>query len=145
MTSQHEQFWQHGSYAVIGHTARTPFPKLTYGALKALGKRVVAIDVEAASVEGDRAYRSLKELPTPVDGVVIEVPAEETQGWVEQAAELGIRRVWIHMKRETPAALAAAARAGIEVCTGTCAVQYLTTGPSVHGVHRLMRKALGRY
>lgn len=145
MASKHEAFWQHASYAVVGHSARAPFPKLTYGALKALGKRVVPVDPEADTIEGDKALGSLAAIPHALDGVVIEVPPEETKGWVEQAAEKGVPRVWIHMNRDTPEALAVAKDKGIEVCSGTCAVQYLTTGFSVHAIHRTIRKLLGRY
>ena len=145
MPSRHESFWQHESYAVIGHSTQAPFPRLSYAALKARGKRVFAVDPEAATVEGDRAYRSLAELPERVDGVVVEVPRDETLAWIRQAADAGVPRAWIHMNRETPEALAEAKARGVEVCTGTCAVQYLTDGFDVHAVHRGIRKLLGRY
>jgi uncharacterized protein len=145
MTSRHEQFWSHGTYAVVGHSAKAPFPTLTYGALKRLGKRVLAVDPEANTIDGDKAYKCLADIPEAIDGVVIEVPPEETRGWVEQAAGKGVPRAWIHMKRDTPEALALAAEKGIDVCTGTCAVQYVTTGLNVHGVHRALRKLTGRY
>ncbi|MBI5535213.1 MAG: CoA-binding protein [Deltaproteobacteria bacterium] len=145
MVSKHEAFWGHPSYAVVGHTARARYPLLTYRALKDRGKRVVPIDPEADTIEGDKALHSLAELGEPVDGLVIEVPREETRSWVEQAAAAGIKRVWIHMNRDTPEALSLAREKGIEVCTGTCAVQYLTTGFSPHAIHRTIRKILGRY
>ena len=147
MASKHEAFWEHESY-VVGHSAKAPFPRLTwltYGALRALGKRVVAVDPEADTIEGDKAYKSLAAIPHPIDGVVIEVPPEETKGWMEEAAALDVPRAWIHMKRDTPEALAVAAEKKMDVCTGTCAVQYLTPGFSVHAIHRTIRKALGRY
>jgi predicted CoA-binding protein len=145
MVSKHEAFWGHSSYAVVGHSALARYPLLTYRALKESGRRVVAVDPEAKEIEGDEAYPTLEAIPEPVDGVVIEVPADETKGWVEQAAKAGIKRVWIHMKRDTPQALAVAEQNGMEVCTGTCAVQYLTQGFSPHAIHRTIRKLLGRY
>jgi predicted CoA-binding protein len=145
MASKREQFWGYESYAVIGHSAKAPFPRLTYGALKALGKRVVAVDPDAPTIEGDKAYASLADVPHDVDAVVIEVPPAETKGWVEQAADRKVPRAWIHMNRDTPEALAAAADKGVELCTGTCAVQYLTKGFSAHTIHRTISKVLGRY
>jgi predicted CoA-binding protein len=145
MTSSHEAFWGHTSYAVVGHSARARFPKLTYGALKARGKRVVPVDPSSGVIEGDRAYASLAEIPDAIDGVVIEAPPDEAKGWVEQAVKKSVPRIWFHMFRDTPEALALAKEHGIEVCTGTCAVQYLTTGLSPHAVHRAIRKVLGRY
>jgi predicted CoA-binding protein len=145
MASTYEQFWQHASYAVVGHSAKAPFPTLTYGALKKRGKRVVPVDPEATRIEGDKAYASLRDLPERVDAVVLEVPREETRAWLEQIAAEDIRRVWIHMKRDTPEALALAREKGIEVCTGTCAVQYLSDGINAHTIHGAIRKVLGRY
>ncbi len=145
MASRHEAFWGYASYAVVGHGARARFPKLTYAALKQRGKRVVPVDPSSGTVEGDKAYRSLAEIPHAIDGVVLEVPPDEAKGWVEQAVAKSVPRVWFHMFRDTPEALALAKEQGIEVCTGTCAVQYLTTGFSQHAIHRTIRKVLGRY
>lgn len=145
MASKQEKFWTHESYAVVGHSSRAAFPRLTYGALKKLGKRVFPVDPDAKTIEGDKAYGSLAAIPHKVDAVVIEVPREETIGWVAQAAECAVPRAWIHMNRDTPEAVRLASEKGIEVCTGRCAVQYLTPGFSIHGLHRTISKVLGRY
>jgi len=145
MPSRHESFWQHTKYAVVGRSSAKPFPRLTYNALKeAEGMTVFAVDPSCNEIEGDPAYAGFADLPEPVDAVVLEVPREETASWIERAADAGIARVWIHMGRETPEALDAAEKLGIEVCSGTCAVQYLTGG-FPHNIHRLLRKAAGRW
>jgi predicted CoA-binding protein len=145
MPSPHESFWLHPRYAVVGHSAKAPFPRLSYAALKARGKTVFAVDPEADTIDGDRAYHALSELPEKVDGVLVEVPRDETLTWIRAAADAGVPRAWIHMNRDTPEALAEAKARGVEVCTGTCAVQYLTDGFDVHAVHRGLRKLLGRW
>jgi predicted CoA-binding protein len=145
MTHTHRAFWNYGTYAVVGHGARAPFPRLTYGFLKSRGKRVFAVDPEALIVEGDTPYPTLAALPEKVDGVVIEVPREETKHWVEEAARAGIPRVWIHTNRDTPEALDAARRLGVEVCSGRCAVEYLATGFSVHTMHRALSRLMGSH
>jgi predicted CoA-binding protein len=143
--SNYETFWQHGCYAVVGHSDKRAFPRLTYGALKKQGKVVFPVDPSSKEIEGDAAYPDLGALPGPVDGVVIEVPREETTEWVERAGRAGIKDVWLHMNTECPEALAAAKRSGINARYGTCAVMYLTSGPSVHTVHRWIRRAKGLY
>ncbi len=145
MTSQYENFWTHTTYAVIGNSARARFPRLTYGALKERGKKVFAVDPSVPTIEGDKAYPNLVALPESVDAIVIEVPKEETHSWIEQASKAGIKRVWIHMNRDTPEALALAQEKGMDVCYGTCAVQYISTQFFPHGIHRWIRKGLGRY
>lgn len=144
MTSAHETFWQLQRYAFVGHSAAKPFPKLSYGAARARGKVVYAVDPSVQTVEGDPTYADLTALPGPVDGVVIEVPASETAGWVKAAADAGVVHVWIHMGRETPEAIALAAERGLELRTGTCAVQYLDGG-FPHNVHKWLRKLSGNW
>jgi len=145
MASAHERFWQQSSFAFVGHEAKRGFPRLSYRQARRLGKRVFAVDPSLAQVEGDRVYPDLAALPEPVEAVVLEVPAEETADWVRRAAQAGIRKVWIHQRRETPEALEVAARNGLEVLTGTCAVMYLTPGLTYHSIHRWVKKLAGKY
>ncbi len=146
MTSKHELFWTHDRYAFVGHSAHKPFPELSYAAAKKQGKTVFAVDpgAETETVQGDAVFSDLEALPEPVDAVVLEVPQEETAEWVARAADAGISKVWIHMGRDTPEALALAAERGLEVCSGTCAVQYLRGG-FPHNIHRLLRKLSGHW
>ena len=145
MPSQHEAFWNHHRFAVVGHSDVKPFPTLTYQALKeADDKTVYPVDPETDRIEGDVAFGDLASLPEPVEAVVIEVPQQETAAWVDRAAAAGIPNVWIHMGRETPEALAIAKEKGLKVCTGTCAVQYLN-GAFPHNVHRFFRKLSGNW
>ncbi len=145
MPSDHEKFWEHESFAVVGHTAKKNFPKLTYGALRKQGRKVFAVDPSAGEVEGDEAWPDLASLPEKVEAVVLEVPKEETEAWVGRAADAGIRDVWIHMTRETPEALALAKERGLNVLTGTCAVMYVTPGFTYHTLHKWVNQLTGRY
>lgn len=145
MPSYRETFWDNASFAFVGHSAKKPFPKLSYGELKRQGKKVFAVDPSVESVLGDRTYADLASLPQKVAAVVIEVPREETARWVERAADAGVEHVWIHMLRDTPEALAVARARGIHLRTGSCAMMYVSHGLSYHAVHRALDKALGRY
>ncbi len=145
MPSNHEQFFQNQSFAVVGHTKAKGFPKLTYTGLKKLGKTVFAIDPSVEEIEGEKTFKDLSSLPQKVDGVVLEVPKTETESWIANAADAGIRDVWIHMERETPEALELAKQKGMNVRTGTCAVMYVTPGFSYHAIHRGIRKLMGNY
>lgn len=145
MPSHRETFWDNDSFAFVGHTAKKPFPKLSYGELRRQGKKVFAVDPSVPSVLGDRAYPDLASLPQKVSAVVIEVPREETRQWVQAAADAGIHHVWIHMLRDTPEALAIGKQRGLDVRTGSCAMMYVDQGLSYHAVHRKLDKLLGRY
>ena len=145
MPSDYESFWTGSSYAVVGHSAKESFPKITYRELKKAGKKVFAVDPGADTVEGDKAHSDLASLPEKVEAVVIEVPREESRDWVAKAADAGIENVWIHMGCDTPEALALAREKGLNVCHGTCAVMYVIPGFSYHSIHKWINKMLGKY
>lgn len=145
MPSNHELFWQNERYAVVGHTEARGFPLLTYRGLKNLGKTVFPVDVSVPTIDGDPTFGDLAALPEAVQAMVLEVPPEETAAWIERAADAGVKDVWVHMKRETPEALAKAQERGINLRTGTCAVMYVTPGFSYHAIHRGLRKLTGNY
>ena len=144
MSSYFEQFFEHTRFAIVGHSARRPYPKLTYGALKRRGSTVFAVDPSAKEIEGDRAWPDLASLPEPVEAVVVEVPPEETADWIDRVAAAGVKHVWLHMKTDTPEALARAKAQGLEVRAGTCAVQYVDRA-FPHNVHRFFRKISGKW
>jgi predicted CoA-binding protein len=143
MPSDRETFWHADSYVVIGDSKQKPFPVLTYGALKARGSTVYAVDESAAQIEGDPVYRTLDELPGLVDAAVLEVAREDTAGWVERVADAGISNLWIHMGRDTPEALELARQRGLAVRHGTCAVMYLKGG--YHKIHKWVEQLRGQY
>ena len=145
MSSNFETFWDHRSFAVIGHEVKKNFPILTYRGLKKMGKTVYPVDPSVQRIEGDRAYADLACLPDRAEAAILEVPKEETAAWVEQAAEAGIRDVWIHMGRDTPEALALAKEKGLNVRSGSCAVMYVTQGFTYHSIHKGIMKLIGKY
>jgi predicted CoA-binding protein len=145
MASNHETFFSLGRFAVVGHSKAKPFPLLSYRRLKAIGKSVYAVDPTTDIIDSDPAYPDLGSFPGPVEGVIIEVPKEETRNWIAAAADAGIRDVWVHMAHDTPEAVALAQEKGINLRTGRCAVMYLNPGVSVHGVHKVLMKLSGKY
>ena len=145
MPSDRERFWTATSYAVVGDTAKRPFPKITYNALKKANRSVVPIDPSIGTIEGDKAYPDFTYVDPTLEAAVIEVPKNETAAWVERAAAAGIKKVWIHMGTDTPEALAVAEKHGMEVCSGTCAVMYTVPGFTGHSVHRGIMKLLKKY
>ncbi len=136
MSSAREQFWTHDAYAVVGHQAQRPFPKLTYRGLKKSGKRVFAVDPSGGEVEGDATVPDFDGLAEPVQAAVLELPKDEVPAWIAKAAAAGITRVWLHQNTDSPEALAVAEEHGIDLLTGTCAVMYVTPGLSFHSIHK---------
>ena len=145
MPSNYQKFWDNDSYALVGNSAKTSFPTISYKELKKQGKKVFAIDASVETICGDKAYNDLQSLPQSVEGIVLELPKGETKAWVEKAAQASVMDVWIHMGSETPEALEAGQKLGLNVRHGTCAVLYLKKGFSYHSIHRAIVKILKKY
>ena len=95
MASNYEDFWTNSSFAFVGHSAKKPFPTLSYTELRQQGKKVFAVDPSVDQIEGDRTYPDLASLPEKVEAVVLELPKEETEDWVRRAADEALKATGI--------------------------------------------------
>ncbi|MEO8610552.1 MAG: CoA-binding protein [Chloroflexota bacterium] len=67
-----------------------------YKKLKKEGHQVYAINPNADMLEGDKAYANVKSTPEKLDGVVVVTTPEVSKQIVQECAEAGISRVWLH-------------------------------------------------
>lgn len=133
--------------AVVG-VSRKPSghgANLVYRRLRDRGYTVFAVNPNARTVEGDRAYPDLHSIPGGVDAVVIGTSPERADAIVRQCDELGITRVWMHKGLQPGSVSETAAdycRArGISVIAGACPLMY---GPTADFAHRCIRWYLER-
>jgi predicted CoA-binding protein len=99
---------------------------------------------DADSIEGDRCYRSLAEVPDPVDGVFVIVPAAAMAGVVRDAVARGITRIWLHRgagQKAVPAEAVEIARAaGADIIDGACPLMFEEPVKGIHRAHRVLIK-----
>lgn len=82
--------------AVVGATdAPGKYGGIIYRDMKAKGYRVVAVNPQRSTVDGDPAYASLADLVEAPDIVNIVVPPQRTLRVLEQAASIADVAVWI--------------------------------------------------
>jgi predicted CoA-binding protein len=113
---------------------------LVYRRLRERGYDVFAVNPNAETVEGVRAYPDLRSIPGGVDGVVIGTAPERAESIVRECRELGITRVWMH-KGPGPGSVSASAADfcrsnGISVIAGGCPLMF---GPTADFGHKCMR------
>lgn len=63
---------------------------------KESGREVYAINPNAETVEGERCYGSLADLPVVPDAVVIGTHASQARDVARQCKDAGVRHVWFH-------------------------------------------------
>ena len=107
--------------AVIGaSTDRRKFGNRAVRAFVRQGYDVVPINPHETNIEGLATYRSVLDVPGPIDMATVYVPPETGLTLIGEIAQKGIREVWLNPGAESPALLAAAQALGlapIEACS----------------------------
>lgn len=82
---------------------------------------VVPVNPVEKTIEGLACVASVHDLPDHVDSISIITPPPVTEKVVEQAIARGIRNIWMQPGAESPRAVAACERAGVNVIAdGSC-------------------------
>jgi len=148
MTSQNTitDFLSQRSVAVVGvsRDARK-FGNTIYRTLREKGYKVFAVNRNAETVEGDRCYRNLGELPENVGWIVVCVPPEQAEQVAQEAAASGIRRIWFQQGAGSYAAIRYCEKNEIRTVSGECILMFAEPVTSFHRFHRWVWKVIGKY
>jgi predicted CoA-binding protein len=133
--------------AVVGvsrNKSNHPAGNLIYRRLKDTGHEVFAVNPHMPVFEGSRCFPDLKSIPGGVDGVVVITRPETTARIVQECADVGVRRVWMHSSLAKGTSVSADAiefclRNDITLIAGACPMMY---GPGVDFGHTCMRLIL---
>lgn len=119
-----------------------------YTKLRSTGHEVFAVNPNAETVEGDRAWSSLATIPGGVDAVVIATHPAVATDLIRECGELGIRRIWIHRALGpgslTDDAVALARELGLAVIPGSCPMMFCDPVDFGHKCMRWIFRATGR-
>jgi predicted CoA-binding protein len=95
--------------AVIGASNdRAKFGNRAVRAFRRQGHTVVPINPHETEIEGLRAYRSVLEVPDPIDMASFYVPPEIGEQVIDEVARKGITEVWLNPGAESDALVARA-------------------------------------
>jgi hypothetical protein len=111
--------------------------------LAARGYELRLVHPEARSIAGQECAPRLAGLAGRVDGVVLVTPPAATAQLVREAAQAGIRRVWMQQGAESDEAVRFCEEAGLSCVHGECILMY-TRPRGIHAFHRWLRGVLGR-
>jgi predicted CoA-binding protein len=136
--------------ALVGASSQpTHFSRMVMAELCAQGIDVVPIHTDAATIGGRRAFAQLQQVDPPVLGALIMTPAAASAGVVEDCAQAGIARVWLHRGvgpgAVSDAAVRRAGELGLTLVAGRCPLMFLGRAAGVHKLHATLLKLSGRY
>jgi predicted CoA-binding protein len=110
-------------WAVVGASQdRHKFGNRVFRSLRDSGYIVYPVNPKVGMVEGARAYPTLADLPETPEVVDLVVPPAVTEQIVEEAGQLGLKRIWMQPGAESDAAIAYCKERGIQVIYGACAM-----------------------
>ncbi len=101
--------------AVIGASSnRRKFGNRALRAFQQQGYTVVPINPREAEIEGMKAYRSVLDVPGPIDLATFYVPPEVGERVIDEVARKRIPEVWLNPGAESEALLSRARALSIE-------------------------------
>ncbi len=88
--------------------------------LQLAGFRIIPINPFAEELFGERVYRSLAEVPEPIDLVDVFRPADEAADIARQAVAVGAKGVWLQLDIRSEEARRIAETAGLDFVEDEC-------------------------
>jgi predicted CoA-binding protein len=110
-----------GTIAVVGlSTHPEKAAHSVPAAVQAAGFTVIPVHPAADRILGQVAYRSLADIPLPVDLVNVFRPAHEAPGIAEQAVRIGARAFWLQLGLRSDEARRIATGSGLDYVEDRC-------------------------
>ena len=100
--------------------------------MQQLGYRIIGVHPSADELLGERAYRTLADIPHPVDMVNVFRPADEAADIALQAAEIGAWSLWLQLGIRSADARRIAEGAGMAYVEDRC----IAVDARMHGVRK---------
>ena len=119
------------------------FGNAIFTELKKRGYQAYIVHPEAQEIGGERCYPNLAALQGEVDGVVISVSTKQAGQAMREAAEAGVKNIWIQQGAESPELLALAKELDVKPVFGKCILMYAAPVGSFHAVHRWFANLFG--
>ena len=116
--------------AVIGASAnRRKYGNKALRAFAQQGYTVIPVNTHEAEVEGHRAYRSVLDIPGPIDMATLYVPAASALVVVEELARKGVAEVWLNPGADDDDVVERARGLGLNVIQA-CSIMGIGESPS---------------
>ncbi len=141
---QIDNFLQSKKIAMAG-VSRSP-KKFGYTVFKDLlknGYTVLPINPNADTIDDIKCYKSIADLPSEVDSLLIMTPKSATDNVLREAISKGIKNIWIQQMAETRETLKIAEEFQKKIITRKCIYMFAEPVPGLHKFHRTLVKIFG--
>jgi predicted CoA-binding protein len=130
--------------AVVGMSrSGKKFGNMAAKELKAKGYEIYPVHPEAAEIDGMACNPNLKSLNGIVDGVWISVPSKKVNAVLEEAAEIGLKNIWLQQGAWSTEVQQTIDRLELSVVSKKCIMMYAQPVKAVHKFHRTIKEIFG--
>lgn len=114
-----EDFLSSTRYAVVGASEnRDKYGNKVLRCYLQNDRQVVPVNPRSETVEGLECYRDLASIPEPVDAVSVITPPSISEQVIADAAELGIKHVWLQPGAENSRCIELGEELGLNLVAG---------------------------
>lgn len=140
-----DQIISQKTFAIVGVSRKKEkFGRSVFTEFKEKGLKVYPVNPNATEIDGQKCYASLKELPEKPDALILTIKPEETEKIVSEAAEAGIKNIWMQNGSESEEAINICNEKNINVVHNHCILMFMEPVHSFHKFHRFMWKVFGQ-
>ena len=145
MNQMIDDFVNSKKIAVVGISrSGKKFGNMAARELKAKGYEIFLIHPEAQEIDGLTCYPDLKSLSGIVDALWISIPAQKVPAVLEEAAQIGLKKIWLQQGAWSKEVQQSIDRLELPVVTKKCIMMYAKPVQSVHKFHRTIKSIFGR-
>ena len=146
MNQQVLEFIQEKNLAIYGVSrSGNKFGNTIANELKQRGYQVSVIHPQADEINGEKCYHSIQEIKDRVNAVLICLPPTKAAEAIREAAQAGIRKIWLQQGANGMETAQAAQEMQVSPITGKCILMYAEPVTAYHRWHRGFAKLFGAY
>ena len=111
--------------------------------LKLKGYEIYPVHPEAQEIDGLQCYPDLKCLSGKIDGLWISIPPQKVNAVLEEAAEIGLKNIWLQQGAWSADVQQTIDRLKLPVVSKKCILMYAQPVHSFHKFHRTIKSVFG--
>jgi predicted CoA-binding protein len=112
--------------------------------LKAKGYEVFAVHPDVSEIDGFTCYPDLRSLSGKIDGVWISIPPKNVPPVLEEAAEIGLKNIWLQQGAWSKEVQETIDKLDLTVVSKKCIMMYAQPVHSIHKFHRTIKGIFGK-
>lgn len=139
-----QEFLAPKKIAIAGVSGNTKkFGYAIFKELREKGFDVCPINTKLDELDGVKVYKSVIDIPNEYEKLFIVTPKTETDSIIKQAAEKGIKHIWVQQTSNTKETEAIAKELNIDLIHKECIFMFAEPVQSIHKFHKTIWKILG--